>query len=209
MKPAKNTTVKSEAAETPDSINREYSHWLQLIEDLLVRGFVPDAILMERAEIKAKCATNTKQTQPILAIETGEPYPYGPKIAKSASGLSLGGKIGELISRPLSEIEQEQADARFSIARSNRDLLASRIGRESATVAWKFCRSDCYSGTQSAYHRRLKQVGGELESLGWLKSPYRGMAQAQGAQAKRREPSSQDMDARMKQADELVKELLK
>lgn len=65
----------------------------------------------------------------------------------------------------------EEIEAQTARAIANRDLLAHRIGRETATRRWQSEVSDRYSVGPGPYRWRMADVGAVLADLGWLPMP--------------------------------------
>jgi hypothetical protein len=79
----------------------------------------------------------------------------------------------------------EEAEAQIVRGISNRDLLAHRIGRETATRRWQSEVSDRYNAGAGPYRWRLADVGAVLADLGWLPMP-------DNHPWKRRKPATRD-----------------
>lgn len=72
---------------------------------------------------------------------------------------------------PFKEWTPEDIQAQIARAIANRDLLAHRCGRPSATIRWQGHPSDRYNDGPGNYRRRLAAIGAELGALGWLTEP--------------------------------------
>jgi transposase len=169
---AKRTEPTKESTPT-DNIDYVVSHWLSEVEWLCVRAFVPDRIIALRIE--------------------------GRILAKTCTVGDVLNPWGKALNRPLTEAEKKVLAVKYQTAINNRDLLASRIGRQTATVAWKYDKSDLYSSS-NGYKRRLAEVGAELGRLGWLIEPARHPWKKSVLKS-----NSDEMKAKEKQAEETAK----
>jgi hypothetical protein len=120
--------------------------WITEVEVNCRRAFVPDADIMARCRAR-------------VAVRG---CPRGPEIID---------RMSAYLDRQLTAAEQSEVDARYARAIANRDLLAHRTGRESATRRWQSEPSDCYGQGVGAYRRRLAEIGKVMAELGWLQEP--------------------------------------
>ena len=139
--------------------------WLTDVENMLVHAFIDDATMLLRVRTKIAC-----RGTPAKPVKITLPPNRKEKLNVAGLGDTVN-HLAKIAERPLTAEEETAVLARFEWAKSNRDLLAHRMGRESATLRWKACPSDEYGSPLKIYQRRLAEAGKALARMGALAEP--------------------------------------
>jgi hypothetical protein len=123
--------------------------WLSEVERICIKAFVPDADILSRSRAKLSARNANRVKIDAGAVEFWS----------------------TALERPLAPELEAQAQAKAQAGMDNRDLLAARIDRPTATVRWKGCPTDAYGQGADAYRARLAAIGMALAVLGWLTEP--------------------------------------
>lgn len=134
--------------------------WLTDVENMLVHAFVDDATMLLRVRTKIAC-----RGTPAKPVKITLPPNRKDKLNVAGLGDTVN-HLAKIAERPLTAEEETAVLARFEWAKSNRDLLAHRMERESATLRWKACPSDEYGSPLKIYQRRLAEAGKVLAGMG-------------------------------------------
>ncbi len=200
----KNNTASTDGAEAGSIRRAEETarnspyKWLSEVEEKLLFVFVDDAILLQRARLRITVRGTSAKPVKITTPQNRKGQLNVASLGESVFHLA------RVADRELDADEEQAAQEKFTYWKTNRDLLAHRMGRESATVRWKGCKSDAYTFGINAYQARLAVAGRHLSALGSIQEPsnHKWMPRiAQGLTAK-------DMDERQAQADKLAMEIV-
>lgn len=151
--------------------------WLTDVENMLVHAFVDDATMLLRVRTKIAC-----RGTPAKPVKITLPPNRKDKLNVAGLGDTVN-HLAKIAERPLTTEEEAAVLARFEWAKGNRDLLAHRMSRESATLRWKACPSDEYGSPLKIYQRRLAEAGKVLAVMGALAEPETHRWQAKRPQA--------------------------
>lgn len=178
------------AAPRKSSPDADYA-WLSTVEDKLVFAFVDDTTLLQRARTKIAC-----RGTPAKPVKITLPPNRKGQLNVAAIGDSVN-NLAVIAERKLDEDEEQAAQEKFTYWKSNRDLLAHRLGRESSTLRWKACRSDRYEDGIKSYQARLAAAGKELAQIGSVAEPanHRWMAKRPQAPVPGRSMEDRERDA--------------
>ena len=164
-------------------------HWLSQVEDLCRKAFLPDEAIIARS--RAKIASRSR---PLKTVKVDVPK----KVKEQLHVLPVAGALDSWLARldePMSKADEQKAGEQASRGMANRDLLAHRIGRPSATIRWQGCPTDEYNKGARAYRRRLAAVGHEIAALGYIPEP------ANHPWRQKRQESEPDMSQREADAE--------
>ena len=164
-------------------------HWLSQVEDLCRKAFVPDETIIARSRAKIASRSRTLKT-----VKVDVPK----KVKEQLHVVSVANSMDSWLARldaPMSPEDERKAGEQASRGMANRDVLAHRIGRPSATIRWQGCPTDEYNKGARAYRRRLAAVGREIAALGYIPEP------ANHPWRQKRQESKPDMSQREADAE--------